>query len=98
MKKMLIEGVLLIALLQGATLVQAGPFDDEPVCPHGVDCNSGSGGRAVDMGGGQVAIIPNAPIKPESASSSGDLGECNCANLLRLGKARSAYYAKLAPR
>ena len=98
MKKLLIDGVLAIALLLGATSVLAGPFDDEPVCPYGVDCSRGSGGRTVDMGGGQTAIIPNAPIKPESASSSGDLGECNCANLNRLAKARSAYYSKLAPR
>ena len=61
MKKLLIDGVLAIALLLGATSVLAGPFDDEPVCPYGVDCSRGSGGRTVDMGGGQTVIIPNAP-------------------------------------
>ena len=85
-KKLLINGVLLIALLHGGATEAASAAE------------GGSGGRTVDMGGGRTVIIPNAPIKPDSASPSGGLGECDCANLKRVAKARSPYYQLLAPR
>lgn len=99
-KKLLINGVLLIALLQGAAIVSANPSENSmPACPRGEKCiKLEGGGWAIDMGGGARAIIPNAPIQADSVSSSDDLGECNCANLNRLSKARSAYYQSLAPR
>jgi hypothetical protein len=85
--KKLVFKVLLVALLLATFTAWANTHD-----------GAGSGGRAVDMGGGQFAIIPNAPIQPDSTSSSEALGECSCTNLKRLARARSSYYQILAPR
>lgn len=87
MTKKLVFKVLLVALLLATFTAWANTHD-----------GAGSGGRAVDMGGGQFAIIPNAPIQPDSTSSSEALGECSCTNLKRLARARSSYYQILAPR